>query len=741
MPKEKPDAKQIKKAQEKEQKEQSKYDIILTEEEKTELVEKICYLVDKDEGERKEYLEVRKECRELYEGKRQPKSDPWKNCANVSTQIVTMVVEILHSRLFPSAWNENLIFWKPMEKTDIENIENISKFMKWVIADIGMRDIVDDYVHNLILDGTAVIKIRWVPEWKWIQRKIPRNDYSFRRVKNVLMTWFGGKKKIESEEQLYDVKYEYKKFEKCRIEIVDIEDVGFPLFSVPSSREEELEYIWHRFYPSYDQLMELGDIGVYENIDKVDKYIEDTIASEGTKKADMEAEGTKITQNKYNFRLECIEMYIKNKGENIIVTVDRKSRTFLGAKSIFSVSKIGEKPFVIGQLIRRTNRMFGKGIAEIVMPHQKEMDAIHNQRLDAGTMSINPIGVYRAGSGFEPEKIEIEPGLWIPVDDINDAKWVVVPNNVMVSFQEEKMLMELIEKITSVGAYQSGQESDIVRSRSTARGTMAIIQQGDVRFNILSKRIQGALSRALNKILRQYQEKIPPGLAMRVLGPDGETLFPENIAPEDLAGNYDSYMVVDATGGSKDVERQMRATAYEYLMQNPLVANNPSGIWELTSGIAKSMGIENIEDIIGPKPTGAPIKKTVQEENYLAMEGRPIKISDTDNVLEHLIGHMMFRNSLEFTMMPPEYIAAFDEHLAQTKLQLTRWLLQRQMGQPAVQAPQPPPAINPMALQGGTGGNQTGTTMGPSQQPGVAPVEGQAPVSNVPAEQSNVQGY
>lgn len=742
MPK---DKEQIKKAQDEEKKEQNKYKIKVSEKDQQVLVEKIMYLVEKDEADWKEYIDVRKECRDLYEGKRQPKSEPWPNCANVSTQIVTMVVEILHSRLFPSTWNENLIYWKPMEKTDIENVDNICKFMKWVVKEIGMREAVDDFVHNLILDGTAVLKIRWVSEWKWILRKLPRKDFGLRRVKNVLLTWFGGKKKVQTEDQLYTIKYEYKKFEKCKVEVIDLEDIGFPLFSVPSSREEELEYIWHRFSPSYDQLKKLQDEGVYENVDKIAAHIEEQIKLEGAKKSDVEAEHTRITQNKYNQRLECIEMYMPYEGEEAIITIDRKSKTFLGAKSILSISKIGERPFVIGQLIRRTNRMLGKGLAETVMPHQKEMDAIHNQRLDAGTMAIDPIGVYRAGSGFEPEKIEIQPGIWLPLDDINDAKWIVVPNNVMVSFQEERMIMELIEKITSVGAYQSGQESDVIRSRATARGTMAIIQQGEVRFNVLGKRIQASLVRALNKVLRQYQEKIPPGLATRVLGPDGEELFPENIAPEDLAGNYDSYMVMDSTGGDKSADRQVKMTAYELLMQNPLVANNPAGIWQLTSEVGKALGLDNVEEIIGPKPEGMVVTRTVQEENYLAMQGRPIKTSDTDNVMEHLMGHMAFRNSLEFAMMPPEYMAGFDEHLAQTKLQLARGVIQKQMQQTGASgAPGMPGAGLPAPgefQQGGQSGNPAGNPMGTNPVGGMETFGTETALPSVSAGEGATQGY
>jgi len=77
--------------------------------------------------------------------------------------------------------------------------------------------------------------------------------------------------------------------------------------------------------------------------------------------------------------------------------------------------------------------MYGKTIP--VNELENEMNSIHNQRLDAGTMSIIPMGVYRAGSGLTPEEIQVRPGLWIPVDDINDIKYLVMPNNVLVSFQ------------------------------------------------------------------------------------------------------------------------------------------------------------------------------------------------------------------------------------------------------------------------------------------------------------------
>lgn len=722
------DKEQVTKAQEAEAKEQEKYRLSLSDAQKAELVERVVYLVDKDIADRAEFMETRKRSRDMYEGKREKKSDPWAGCANVSTQIVNMVVEILHSRLFPMSWNENLIYWKPMEKTDIENVENISKFMKWVIKDIGLVNIVDDYIHNLILDGTAVLKVRWVPEWKWVQRKIPVDDNIVAKIKKVVMSFIGGQKSRDVQQTRFKIRYEYKKFEACQVEVINLEDVGFPTYSVPTSKEEDLEWIWHRSFPSLSELQEWEALGMYQNVDKIGSYV-DTLLVDGTKKTDIEAEGTKITQNKKNHRCEVIEFYDKydynNDGvrEEIIITVEKKSKTFMDARPLLSISRINERPFVVGQLIRRTNRIYGKSMAEVAAPLEEEINAIHNQRLDAGTMAIIPFGVYRSGSGFKPENIEMEPGLWIPVDDINDAKWITVPNNVMVSFQEERMLMELVEKLTSAGSYQAGQESDVNRSRSTARGTIAIIQQGEVRFSVLGKRCQSPLSRMMNKILHQYQDKMPPGLGMRVLGSDGEALFPEGIAPEDLAGNYDSYMILDSTAGSKQADRDIRGQVYQMALQNPLMMQNPSGFWRLSADLLKSTGLyEDVTDILGPRPTSPNIAANPAEENVKMMQGETVHVADTDNPMEHLIAHYSFRDSASFAMMPPEYRFNFDSHIQETKSQIAAGV--QKSNQEGQQAPGQQPT---MPNQGAMYGQQPqqpnipGATPPPAGVPGMAP--------------------
>ena len=59
----------------------------------------------------------------LYYGKREVKNIPWKFCSNRSLKIAMSIIDLLHSRMFPIVWNEDLVKWKPTEKTDKQKVE------------------------------------------------------------------------------------------------------------------------------------------------------------------------------------------------------------------------------------------------------------------------------------------------------------------------------------------------------------------------------------------------------------------------------------------------------------------------------------------------------------------------------------------------------------------------------------------------------------------------------------------
>ena len=729
------------------------YNDKLTDAEQRKLVFRIIHDVKADEAARREFLDIRDEIISLYEGHKKPKSDPFVGCANVQTMITAMVCELLHSKLYPIAYNEDLTYWVPQESTDLEQADGVGKFMKWGLRNIKFTDYVDDYVHNMVLEGTTVTKILWDTEYRWVQRKIPIPESFMRKVKAKFYQILGKQAELELETTDYEVKYEYLKFENPKVELCALEDVGFPCWSIPGSDENLLTHIWHRTRPLVSELKQKARMGYYTNVDTVANQTEKRLQQEGKlQMTKTQSEGTDYVINKEvmveGWPVERIEWYgqveIDGMMQECIVWIEKLTETFLGCMPLLAISRKNRRPFVIGQFIRRSHRMYGKTVLDFIKELNKEADSIHDQRLDIGTMAIIPPGIYRAASGTEAEELKMRPGVMIPVDDVNDVRWQAVPNNVLVSFQEERMLMELVEKITSVGSYQSGQESDINRTKATARGTMAIIAQGDQRFQSLGKRIQSPLARTLIKVLELYQQNIPVGLESRVLGEDGQKIFPEGLSVEDLAGNFDVVQAMDTSGGSKIMKKDQNAQLFQMMV--PVLAQlHPQGIWELASAVVSDFGHVEVERIIGPRPPSQAQAfdqvQAIMKEVTLIREGRLPKTEDGGSPMATLTALMAFKQSTEGKALEPEKQGLLDTRIAMLRLELLNAVSEQQtknemaggmmnarlQGQSIPgQAVGPQPAVAPAF-------GPAGATVGLASAPGVQ-AAGQPNTSNAPVQ-------
>lgn len=581
-----------------------------TEPQKQKVVDQILRELEYEESSREEFMSIRAESMRLFEGIREPKSDPWEGCSNVTTMLAAAHVKLMHARLFPAVWNPDLLYWRPVERADIDNVDSVKKFMKWAVKnDIKMQPIIDDATLQGLVDGTIVFKVRWAQTWKWIATRVPKGFGFF------------GKKRFE-------LKHEYKKFEKPEVDLIEIEDY---IQSGPDA--QRCSYILHSTYNVLSDLRAQEKSGLLLRgsvTDELQPEIDEMVKG-GSREVKEEAEGySKVEAMRETRPIRTVERYGKWEvnGEMVesVFRIAVETGTYLSGKPLTAVNMIGRRPFVVGPLIRRGGRVYGQSIVELLRGLQKEIDAIHNQRIDAGTISIAPFGVYRAASSFKPETIKIGPGYMIPVDDIKDVNFVQAPANFGFSFQEERLIVEYIEKLTVTSSYSFGRESDIVKSRATATSTLALLGQSDQAFTILGLRLQEIFSNLMTMILQYYQMYMPPGLSERVLGEDAggklDLLFKEEgLRPETIAGNYDAYMELDVSGGNKAVEQQ---TAQIIFQQAPVLlqlTQDPRG-WEITANFLRKMGEIDIERYIGPKPQKGQIQQegAEQPENEVGTE-------------------------------------------------------------------------------------------------------------------------
>jgi len=554
----------------------------LSADQKKDVVDYVVKCVDGCVASRQKWQEILTDCLKLYEGTRDPKSDPWPNCSNISVMAIPTHANLMHSKLFPAVWNENLTYWQPVSKDDYDNVENVRKFMDWIIRkELKLADLIDDLLHDLIVYGTIIIKVRWGTEYRYVRDP---NNLS---------------KRMEVAHQ------------KAFVDLLPVENTYLPYLWID---EDNSEFIAHDSFMRIPDIKALKVRGAFICTDAEIKDIEAKITEEqGTSAEDKKAkeEGSNrfdVNLNSAPVRLiECYtKWFIDGKITESVFIVDYKSRTYMSGKPLTAVSPTGRRPIVVGQFIRRTNRPYGIGLPEIMRGLAKELDAIHNQRIDAGSIAVAPFFFYRAASSFKPDKVTIGPGVGVPVDDIKDVLFAQFPSNFMTSYQEERIIIEYMEKLTATSAYQMGRESDIVKSRATASGTLALISQGEQAYTLLGLRVQRVVSRMLTKILQQYQCFMPAGFTDRILGDKaGVLLFPNGLTPEEIDGGYDCYMILDATAGNKATERQVNGVMVQMAPNLLLLAQSPRG-YEIAREFLISLGKVDVEKYLGPKPLQEP---------------------------------------------------------------------------------------------------------------------------------------
>lgn len=621
------------------------------------LLDRVLKDVDSDTRARQPFLDKVTEVLDLYEGKSQG-STVYDGDFRASSRVVTMSVETLHSILFPTVWNEDLQYWAPVGKEDMGTSEAVNKFMEWDSRYTKMVRFVDDWTKRITQEGTVVTKTRWVCDYKWVQKKTPKAGSVAKKVLKAVKNALTGKQMdFELTDQDYDISYEPEKIEYCDVDMIPLEDVGFPAFNSNRISVDKLGHIWHRTRPYIYELEDKESMGLIEDgsTSKVSEGIEQALIEklEATTRQRMDAEGSRqMSIEKDTTTVQVIEWYgkycLKGRWEDIVVWIEERSKTFLAATYLRKINKYCKRPFQIAPFIPRPGRLYGIGAGEIVKEYQKILDEMMSININAAKMGVNPPGFYRAASGFDPEKITLQPGIMVPVDDVNDVKWVSIPNNILPTSQEMKFIMEMVQQISGVGAYQNGQESSVNRSRSTARGTLALISQGERRFTVLGKRLQYHLAEVMKSKLEYYQQFLPPAFAERIIGQDGAALFPNGLSTDDLAGEHDLYMTLDSTGGSKSLKVEQASEMYSGYIDNPIVNQDPARLWELSARPLVEAGEINVERYLGPKPP------TLEEK--AAQSG----VSSQDYLLQQYAQNAQLQAGVQASATPSDQASSLD---------------------------------------------------------------------------------
>jgi hypothetical protein len=662
--------------------------------------------VEECKRQRVEIIERKKRAIRNYEGIKEM-SGPWEGSSNISTMITTIASDMMHSKLLPMVWNPDLMHFNGREKHDETIAENNRVLMHWAVTrDMeDSQDKVDEAVWRFVVEGGVQIKVMWEIYYAHITRAVPQSVN-------------------ERGEIAYKVVYDQLRRARAKWCLRDLDRVYFPV-NAPNVREAE--YIIEEAYFTYPMILEMKVQGLLLpdfDTDKLKEKLDKLCQPESLQDTKNSALGIAEYKDRIDsYPIKMYEAFVKydingdNMREECVFIIFPDLDMYGAGKPLHCISQVGIRPWLIKPFLRRTGTMIGKGIPEIVYHLHNEMDAIHNQRIDAGNMVIAPFFFYRPASGFDATKIAVRPATGIPLDD--PQRDVMFPDynagRLGVSFQEEQLVMQLIQMVSNVSDPMLGKE---LANRPTARGTMAIIAQSDQRFTPLASRVVKAMSDLITITRRMYEENLDPDIANRVLGKNGKQRW-MRLSPEMIAGDYDCFMDIDLTTQNKALESQVDQIIYQSMVQDPFVNQNPAYAWELRANYIKSLGKKDVEKIIGPKPDYQLSPGDIEDENVLMYQEQEVEVNDSDDHLAHMNAHAEFKRRMAKHLTPQALL------LLSTHLMEHRFKYQQKLQEMAMQGQQ---------MGGGNAQQGNAASPGAFGAPGMGAIQGPRVGGEQPAE-------
>lgn len=532
-----------------------------------------------------------------------------------------IICKAFHARMYAAIMGGDPPFQvKAQKEANTERSPVIQDLMnytikRWANNNQGIDYAMDDWLWSWVTTGRGIMKLRWHKEFT-----------RFIDVESIPVQGPGtlneaGEFQPSIEIKEVPVKKDELIFEGPLLEHVLDEDL---LIIGGDGDPDKADFVCQSLYLTPHELWSYADQKIF-NKGAVSNVIENSEPSTKSaesvnqiknERARRSGEGGSVDDQELVDRYHILEAYLKldldNSGicSDVIAWVHKETGTILRATYLWRVTKTGMKPYSVIDFHRKRGQQSAVGLIELIYPLAKEMDAMHNMKIDFGLLSTVPIGFYRASSSLSKERLPLSPGNLIPLDDpIRDINFPNIGNRSAFAASEEQALFSIISRVTGLSDINFGSLSNQGAAR-TATGARAIIQESNANLDIFLQRANRGFKKILVYLFQLLKENIPAGKEFRITGNDGHGYFRQISSREELAGMYDFEIEPNSANSNKQVQIDMAAQAMQ-ITQNPLLLQigivNSYNAFEAVKNYLQTLGMRDWSRFITPPPQGTRI--------------------------------------------------------------------------------------------------------------------------------------
>lgn len=235
---------------------------------------------------------------------------------------------------------------------------------------------------------------------------------------------------------------------------------------------------------------------------------------------------------------------------------------------------------------------FGVGVGEIGKPTVDRIQKIVNQRLDNVDLVLNRQGIYNGyDTLINPRKLKVSaPGQFHKASDINNIKFMNIPDVTQSSYEEERIAKDDFRE--STGATQYLQPTEGPKHR-TAMGIQMLQGAAGIRFKpILAKMELEFIQKAALFFFSNLQQFLPLGKWVTITGDSGKK-EPIMIEPKDIQAKV-SFI---PTGVSETVNKETQVQ--QLLRYKELTRDDPTiNRSEINRRIGELFGFKDLDKMI-----------------------------------------------------------------------------------------------------------------------------------------------
>jgi len=475
----------------------------------------------------------REEWDDCYYGKVAPRSEAW--MSNFPVQLGATFTDAIQARLMNTIWAYRpFISIRPTHDSG------------WTQVAKKVENFVDFKVHT---------------EMK-MYREMRKALFECCRLGTgaMLTPWVQKKERVMMRRLWWKTETEIETVNGCVVKYLPIRDLLYP---GGYSELEDLPWWSRRMRWSELQLRKLKAGKTYGDVDKVLKYLEspDAAELEARRRAGEEPAQSRVVIGWQPW----FEYDLKGNGEYRRYTahVHLPSMTLMRLEE----DNYPRWPLTLLRYGPRDYGLCGLGVVEMTKPYDDGLYGLYNLLVDNFKIATMVCLKGRKGTNLT-NKTKIYPGkLFLLNDPERDLMPMMLGQAFNLNPAFVRMIWELGERRAGVSDYALGRESAQAR-RPTATGTLALIQEGQRRFDLTIRDIRYALDDFGMFYLTMMHQRLPARIPYMIMGKDGayiqQFLDVPNVPP------YQSLAVrcsLSNVATNKEIEKSTAMQTYALLAQ------------------------------------------------------------------------------------------------------------------------------------------------------------------------------